>query len=62
MMKVHVYMYEALIDDEYHEEMETVWKGMLKKRRCRRKSRKRRTPWFRRAVVSGFNTNKQACY
>ncbi|KAG6963148.1 hypothetical protein JG687_00006736, partial [Phytophthora cactorum] len=31
MMKVHVYMYEPLIDDEYHGEMETVWEGMQQK-------------------------------
>lgn len=29
-LRVHVYMYEPLIDDDYHEEMETVWERLAK--------------------------------
>ncbi|KAG7375572.1 26S proteasome non-ATPase regulatory subunit 11 [Phytophthora pseudosyringae] len=29
-LRVHTYMYEPLIDDDYHEEMETVWDGIAK--------------------------------
>ncbi|KAG7375381.1 26S proteasome non-ATPase regulatory subunit 11 [Phytophthora pseudosyringae] len=29
-LRVYTYMYEPLIDDDYHEEMETVWDGIAK--------------------------------